>query len=110
MPDQIYSKGIQNFAASIINGYLSFSYEVLDNFNSNTLTYDSKTQYSYFFPETAVSLNLTTNLLDSYTLLFELSYQNVQLSFAKGEYYDISNSDMLDPAGVYSLVSGALGI
>lgn len=107
---QTYAKGIQNPAASVVNGFLNFSYEVVDNYNTVTSTGDSTTAYSYYFPADAVSLTLLINQDSSLGELFELSYQNVQLSFTQGEYFDISNGVLLDPGAVYSLIIGALGI
>jgi hypothetical protein len=111
MPASItYAKGAQNFAATVINGYLNFTYEVIDNYNTDTSTGDSTTAYSYYFPETAVSLTLITNQVSGSSELFELSYQNVQISFSAGEYYDIANGVTLDVGAVYSLIVGALSI
>ncbi len=106
----IYAKGIQNFAATVANGFLNFSYEVVDNYNTDTSSGDSITAYSYYFPETAVALTLINNQNSGSAELFELTHQNIQLSFAAGEYFDISNGTILDVGGVYSLVSGALSI
>ena len=111
MPASItYAKGIQNFTATVVNGFLNFSYEVVDNYNTDTSTGDSTTIYSYYFPETAVSLTLINNQDSGSSELFELSYQNVQISFSAGEYFDIINGTLLDVGAVYSLVSGALAI
>ena len=106
----VYAKGIQNFAASVVNGYLNFAFEVVDNYSDQTSTGDSITQYSYYFPETLISLKLALNLNAGYGELFEISCQNTELSFAQGEYYDIANGVLLDPNAVYGLVSGALSI
>jgi len=105
-----YAKGIQNFAASVVNGYLNFAFEVVDNYNTDTSTGDSITQYSYYFPETAVALTLINNQNSGLAELFELTHQNIQLSFAAGEYFDITNGVLLDVGGVYSLITGALSI
>jgi len=111
MPASItYAKGIQNFAATVANGFLNFSYEVVDNYNTDTSSGDSTTLYSYYFPETAVSLTLATNQGTGLGELFELSHQNIQLSFAAGEYFDITNGVLLDPNAVYALIVGALSI
>jgi hypothetical protein len=106
----IYAKGIQNFAASVANGFLNFTYEVVDNYNPNTLTGDSTTLYSYYLPAAAVALTVVTNLSPVQTELFELRYENIQLSFAAGEYYNITNGQILDVGGVYNLILGALGL
>jgi hypothetical protein len=106
----IQAKGIQNFAATVANGFLNFTYEVVDNYNPNTSLGDSTTQYSYFLPADAVGLTLLMNQSSGNTELFELSYQNIQLSFASEQYYDITNGITLNVAGVYALVIGALGI
>jgi len=111
MPASItYAKGIQNFAATVVNGFLNFSYEVVDNYNTDTSTGDSTTAYSYYLPADAVSLTLINNQDSGSAELFELSYQNVQISFSAGEYFDIINGTLLDVGAVYSLVSGALAI
>jgi len=111
MPASItVAKGAQNFAATVSNGFLNFSYEVVDNYNTDTSTGDSTTGYSYFLPANAVSLTLLNNYNGGYTDLFELSYQNQQVSFTYGEYYDIANGNTLDVGAVYALIVGALGI
>jgi hypothetical protein len=107
---QTYAKGIQNYAATVGNGFLNFTYEVVDNYNTDTSTGDSTTAYSYYFPADAVSLTLLNNQVLGSALLFELSYQNVQLLFSAGEYFDIPNGVTLDVGGVYGLIIGALGI
>ena len=106
----IYAKGIQNFNATVASGFLNLTYEVVDNYNTDTSTGDSTTLYTYYFPETAVALTLATNQGTGLGELFELSHQNIQLSFAAGEYFDILNGNLLDPNAVYALVSGALAI
>jgi|LakMenE18May11ns_1017448.scaffolds.fasta_scaffold9929601_3 hypothetical protein len=111
MPASItYAKGAQNFTATVVNGFLNFSYEVVDNYNTDTSTGDSTTAYSYYLPADAVSLTLINNQDSGSAELFELSYQNVQISFSAGEYFDIINGTLLDVGAVYSLVSGALAI
>jgi hypothetical protein len=105
----IYAKGAQNFNATIANGYLIFSYEVVDNYNPDTFSGDSTTAYSYYFPADAVALTLLINQSLGSSELFELSYQNIQISFSAGEYFDITNGVTLDVSGVYALVAGALG-
>ena len=111
MPASItYAKGAQNFGATVANGFLNFTYEVVDNYNTDTSTGDSTTAYSYYLPSNAVSLTLINNQGSGSSELFELSYQNVQISFSAGEYFDIINGTTLDVGGVYSLVSGALAI
>jgi len=111
MPASItYAKGAQNFTATVVNGFLNFSYEVVDNYNTDTSTGDSTTAYSYYLPADAVSLTLINNQDSGSAELFELSYQNVQISFSAGEYFDIINGTLLDVGAVYSLVSGALSI
>jgi hypothetical protein len=111
MPTGItYAKAAQNFNATVANGFLNFSYEVVDNYNTDTSTGDSTTLYSYYFPETAVALTLIVNQDSGLAELFELTHQNIQLSFAAGEYYDISNGVTLDVGAVYGLVIGALSI
>jgi len=111
MPASItYAKGIQNFAATVANGFLNFTYEVVDNYNTDTSTGDSITAYSYYLPADAVSLTIILNQDSGSGEIFELSHQNIQLSFAAGEYYDIANGVLLDPNAVYGLVIGALGI
>ena len=107
---QTYAKGIQNYSATVANGYLNFAYEVIDNYNTDTSTGDSTTLYSYYFPADAVSLTLIVNQSSSFTELFELRYQNVQISFSAEEYYDIPNGVTLNVGGVYALVSTALNI
>ena len=106
----IYPKGIQNPNATVGNGFLNFSYEIVYNYSDQTSSGDNTALYSYYLPADAVALTLLTNYDGGYADLFELSYQNQQLSFTYGEYYDISNGIMLDPAAVYSLIVGALGI
>lgn len=106
----IQAKGIQNISASVANGFLNFTYEVVDNYNPNTSTGDSTNNYSYYLPAAAVALTLVTNQSSGQTELFELSYQNIQVSFAAGDYYDITNGITLDVGGVYGLIIGALGI
>jgi hypothetical protein len=105
-----YAKGAQNFAATVANGFLNFSYEVVDNYNTDTSTGDSTTAYSYYFPADAVSLTIILNQVSGSIELFELSYQNVQISFSAGEYFDISNGVTLDVGAVYGLIVGALSI
>ena len=106
----VYAKGAQDFAATVANGFLNFSYLVVDNYSDQTSSGDSTTAYSYFFPADAVSLKLIINTVSGSSELFELSYQNVQISFSAGEYYDIANGATLDVGGVYSLIVGALSI
>lgn len=106
----IQAKGIQSISANVVNGFLRFSCEVVDNYNPNTSTGDSTTLYSYDFPVNAVALTLLVNQSSGNTELFELSYNNIQVSFASGEYFDISNGITLDVGGVYGLIIGALGI
>jgi hypothetical protein len=106
----IYAKGAQNFNATIANGYLNFSYEVVDNYNTDTSSGDSTTAYSYYFPSNLVSLTFIINQISGSSELFELSYQNKQISFSAGEYFDISNGTTLDVGAVYGLIIGALGI
>lgn len=106
----VYAKGIQNFAATVSNGYLNFTYEVIDNYSDQTSSGDSTTLYSYYFATNAVSLKLITNLSEGSNILFELSCQNEQISFASGEYYDIANGITLEVGAVYSLIAGALSI
>jgi hypothetical protein len=111
MPASItYAKGAQSFAATVVNGFLNFSYEVVDNYNTDTSTGDSTTAYSYYFPADAVALTLLLNQSAGNAELFELSYQNVQISFSAGEYFDISNGITLDVGAVYGLIVGALSI
>jgi hypothetical protein len=111
MPASItYAKGAQNFGATVANGFLNFTYEVIDNYNTDTSTGDSTTAYSYYFPADAVALTILVNLNSGNTELFELSYQNVQISFSAGEYFDIINGTTLDVGAVYALIVGALGI
>lgn len=111
MPASItYAKGAQSFAAEVVNGFLNFSYEVVDNYNTDTSSGDSTTAYSYYFPADAVSLTLINNQDSGSTELFELSYQNVQISFSAGEYFDITNGVTLDIGAVYFLVIQALAI
>ena len=69
--DKHIAKGIQNFAVTVSNGYLNFTYEVIDNYNTNTSTGDSVTAYSYYFPADAVSLKLINNLTEGVNILFE---------------------------------------
>jgi len=107
---QIYAKGAQNFSAIVVNGFLNFAFEVVDNYNTDTSSGDSTNLYSYYFPADAVGLTLVTNLESTRAELFELSYQNIQLSFAAGEYYNITNGQILDVGGVYNLILGALGL
>ena len=107
---QIYAKGAQNFSAIVVNGFLNFAFEVVDNYNPDTSLGDSTTFYSYIFPSDAVALTLLVNQSSGNTELFELSYQNIQVSFAAGEYFDITNGVALDLSNVYGLVIGALGI
>ena len=106
----IYPKGVQNFAASISNGYLIFSFDIIENYSDQTSSGDSSIGMSYFFPGNAVTLTLLTNYNEGYADLFELSYQNQQVSFTYGEYYDINNGVILDPGAIYSLIIGALSI
>lgn len=111
MPAPItYAKGAQSFGATVANGFLNFTYEVVDNYNSGTSTGDSTTAYSYYLPADAVALTLLVNQSSGNTELFELSYQNVQISFSAGEYFDINNEVTLDVNGVYVLIIGALSI
>lgn len=106
----IYAKGAQNFAATVVNGFLNFYFEVVDNYNTDTSTGDSTTVYSYYFPADTVSLILVLNQTTGLGDLFELSYQNQQVSFKQGEYFDINNGILLDPNAVYGFVVGALSI
>jgi len=106
----VYAKGAQNFAASVSNGYLNFTYEVIDNYSDQTSSGDSTTAYSYYLPADAVSLIVINNQISGFAELFELSYQNVQISFRAGEYYDIANGIPLQVGAVYSLIVGALSI
>jgi hypothetical protein len=111
MPASItYAKGAQNFGATVANGFLNFTYEVVDNYNTDTSTGDSTTAYSYYFPADAVSLTAIINQVSGSSELFELSYQNVQISFSAGEYFDITNGTTLDVGAVYALIVGALSI
>jgi len=111
MPSSItYAKAAQDFAATVSNGFLNFTYLVVDNYNTDTSTGDSTTAYSYYLPADAVSLTLIINTVSGSSELFELSYQNVQISFSAGEYFDIANGVTLDVGAVYSLVVGALSI
>ena len=105
-----YAKGAQSFNATVANGFLNLTYEVVDNYNAGTSTGDSTTAYSYYFPADAVSLTLIVNQGSNYTEYFELSYQNIQISFSAGEYFDIVNGVTLDVAAVYNLVILALAI
>ena len=106
----IQAKGIQNFNATVTNGYLNFTYVVVDNYNPDTSLGDRTTEYSYYFPANLVSLTLINNQTSGSSVLFELSYQNKQISFSAGEYFDISNGTTLDVGAVYGLIIGALGI
>ena len=111
MPAPItYAKGALSFGATVANGFLNFTYEVVDNYNSGTSTGDSTTAYSYYLPADAVALTLLVNQSSGNTELFELSYQNVQISFSAGEYFDIANGVTLDVGAVYGLIVGALSI
>lgn len=106
-----YSKGILNFNAAPAGNFIpqiNISFEVKDNFNDTTLTYDSLTSYSYFFPISNTSLSITTDLDNGLTRLLEVNCGDVQLSFAYGEYYDIANSSPLDIGAVYGAVAAVL--
>ena len=104
----IYPKAIQNINAVVSNGFLGFSYDVIENYNADTFSGTNTNQYSYQFPITAISLKLIT--IDGVSSLFEMSCQNEQVSFAKGEYLNISTGDTLDIGDVYGLIVSTLGI
>lgn len=105
-----YAKGLQNISTSVSNGFLIFSFEIVDNYNTDTSTGDSTTLYSYYFPTNAVSLKFISNLTVGSNELFEISCQNEQVSFANQEYFDIQNGVMADISGIYSLIIGALNL
>jgi len=109
MPNpKTYSKGILNLnavPAGNVIPQVNISFQIKDNFNDTTLTYDSITEYSYYLPISITSLSLTTDLDSGIGRLFEINCGDIQLSFAYGEYYDIANSQPLNIADVYSLVS-----
>ena len=108
MPNpKTYSKGILNFNAAPAGNFIpqvNISFEVKDNFNDTTLTYDSITQYSYYFPIAITSLSLLVDIDSGITKLFEINCGDVQLSFAAGEYYDIANAQPLEIGAIYGAV------
>jgi len=106
----IYAKAIQNFTATVANDFLTIEYTIIDNYDTVLTTGDSSTTYYYNFPEKAISLKLLENNGGAPAELFELCYQNVQLSFAKNEFYNVNSVAMLDPAAYYTAVLTALGL
>ena len=105
---QTYPKAVQNFNAVVLNGFLNLIYEQVENYNTDTSTGTNINQYSYYFPITTISLKLIK--VEAINSLFEISCQNEQLSFAEGEYFDITNGILLDPGAVYSLILYALSL
>ena len=66
MPNpKTYSKGILNLnavPAGNVIPQVNISFQIKDNYNDTTFTYDSITEYSYYLPISITSLSLTTDL------------------------------------------------
>lgn len=109
----VYAKAITNFQASVGldvdgNNVLNFAYEIKDNYDSSTVTFDSYNQYSYFIPVSEITLNLVINLDASQTDYFEISWGKNQIAFAVGEYYSIDLGNVLNVANVYALITSTI--
>jgi hypothetical protein len=107
---QFYAKGIENVSITAVGTtipYINIAFDVKENYN-NTGAYDSYYQYSYYLPIAETSMTLVSNLGDSYTDLFEVTSGKIQISFANGEYHDITNDVPLDVAAIYGMVQSVL--
>ena len=67
------------------NNVVFFLYEVKDNYDTETLTFDSHYQYGYYIPVKDISQSLSINLEGSLDH-FEISYGKNQISFSEGQY------------------------
>lgn len=108
MPTPIYPKAINNISAVTSNGFLTFSFDVTENYDANTSTGDNTNSYAYNFPQSLCNLTLING--NGQPIYFELASQNQSVAFNAGEYYDISNGVLLDISQVYGVVIGALSI
>ena len=67
------------------NNVFFFLYEVKDNYDTETLTFDSHYQYAYYIPVKDISQSLSVNLPGGVEH-FEISYGKNQIAFSLGEY------------------------
>mgnify|MGYP001581216364 CR=1 FL=1 len=109
----VYAKGIRNVQASVGldvdgNNVLNFSYEVQENYDSDSGAFNSMNQYSYYIPVSKITLKLVENLYAGQTDYFEIHWGQNQIAFGQGEYYSIDLGQLLNPAEVYALISGAI--
>ena len=106
----IIAKAISNINASTTtdidgNNILQFSYDLKDNYDTDTTGFDSFYSYVYNIPVKDLSLKLITNQDDEYTEYFEIRYGNNQISFANNEYYLVDNSQPLNPGLLNTLIT-----
>jgi len=106
----IVAKAIFNINASTFtdldgNSVLQFSYEVKDNYDTDTTGFDSFYAYVYNIPVKDLSLKLVNNQDDEYTEYFEMKYGNNQISFGSQDYYNVENSQSLNPAAISALIT-----
>jgi hypothetical protein len=109
----IVPKAIDNIIATLIldvdgNNVLNFSYQLKENYNTDTTDYDSYNVYAFLIPVSDIKLNLIVSLPSSAASLFEISYGKNQISFPSGEYFSLASGNTLDVSSVYSLVSSTI--
>ena len=99
----IVAKAIENMDAVLAldvdgNNIINFYYEVKYNYDTETLTFDSHYQYSYFIPVKDISQILSVNLEGS-LYHFEINYGKNQISFSEGEY-SLPDGTVFQPSNV----------
>jgi hypothetical protein len=82
------------------NNVINFYYEVKENYNTETLAFDSYYQYSYFIPVKDISQSLDTNL-EGNLEHYEISYGTNQLAFSYGDY-SLPDGTVFNPGVVSS--------
>jgi hypothetical protein len=89
--------------------YISFTYDVYDNFNTDTLTWTSHNFYYGFSPLNQLSYNFASNIDATIMEYFQLNLGNHSFTFSYGEYQDL-NGDPLNLGTIQTAITTALGL
>ena len=83
------------------NNVFFFVYEVKDNYDTETLTFDSHYQYAYYIPVKDISQSIVLNLEGNCEHV-EIRYGANQLAFSFGEY-SLPDGTLFNPCVVQSI-------